>query len=180
MKMKILLLTLTIFLSNLSFAQETSQLKLTRNGVEPIVVELDGLSAAELYKKALNWVQETYKNPDKVLKTNIENEKIRIDGFASNAWWYKSMGIQNFYNMEYSIEISFKDGRYRFEYIVGQFFIDGGQKVLYDYRTFYKKSGEVRKSYKDAIPSLELTMNDLSQSFYNYVSGKASKKDNDW
>ena len=178
--MKNLFLTLTIFLSNLSFGQEIPQLKLTPNGVEPIVVEVDNISTAELYKKALNWVQETYKNPDKVLKANIENEKIRIDGFASNAWWYKSMGIQNSYNMEYSIEISFKDGRYRFEYIVGQFFIDGGQKVLYDYKTFYKKDGEIRKSYVDAVPSVEQTMNELSLSFYHYVAGKTTNKEKDW
>ncbi|MBI9041250.1 DUF4468 domain-containing protein [Lutibacter sp.] len=178
--MKNLLLTVTIILSNLSFGQEIPQLKLTPNGVEPIVIEVDDISTAELYNKALNWVQETYKNPNKVLKANIENEKIRIDGFASNAWWYKSMGIQNSYNMEYSIEISFKDGRYRFEYIVGQFFIAGGQKVLYDYRTFYKKDGVIRKSYVDAVPSLEQTMNELSLSFYNYVSGKTTNKEKDW
>ena len=177
---KILFLTLTILISNLSIGQEIPKLKLTPNGVEPIVVEVDSLSASEIYQKAQNWVQETYKNPDKVLKANIANEKIRIDGFATNAWWYKSLGITNSYNMEYTIEISFKDGRYRFEYIIGQFFIDGGQKVLYDYRTFFKKNGEIRKSYIDAVPSLELTMNELSQSFYNYVSGKTTKKDNDW
>lgn len=178
MKIK-LLLTLTILLSNLSFGQEIPQLKLTPNGVEPIVVERDGLNASELYKKALNWVQETYKNPEKVLKANIENEKIRIDAFATDAWWYKSLGMRNSYNMEYTIEISFKDERYRFEYIIGQFYIDGG-KVLYDYRNFYKDNGDVRKSYIDAVPSLETTMNDLSYSFYNYLSGKTAKKDNDW
>ncbi len=85
---KILLLTLTILISNLSIGQEIPQLKLTQNGVEPIVVEVDSLSASEIYNKAQNWVQETYKNPDKVLKANIANEKIRIDGFANGAWWF--------------------------------------------------------------------------------------------
>ena len=177
---RILLFTLTILISNLSIGQEIPELKLTRNGVEPIVVQVDSLTASETYKKALNWVQETYKNPDKVLKANITDEKIRIDGFATDAWWYKSLGIRNSYNMEYTIEISFKDGRYRFEYMIGQFYIDGGQKVLYDYRTFFKKSGDVRKSYKDAVPSLELTMNSLSKSFYKYVTGKTTEKDSDW
>lgn len=176
---KKLLLALTILLSKLLFGQEIPQLKLTPNGVEPIVVIIDSVNGSELYIKALNWVQETYKNPDKVLKANIENEKIRIDGFAIDAWWYKLLGMRNTYNMDYTIEISFKDGRYRFEYIIGQFYIDGG-KVLYDYRNFYKENGEVRKSYIDAVPSLEITMNSLSKSFYNYLSGKTAKKDSDW
>ncbi|MBU2940851.1 DUF4468 domain-containing protein [Lacinutrix sp. C3R15] len=178
---KVLLLTLTILISNLSIGQEIPQLKLTPNGVKPIVVVVDNLSASEIYNKALNWVQETYKNPDKVLKANIANEKIRIDGFASEAWWFKSLGILQTIDMAYTVEISFKDGKYRFEYIIGQFYVGGGQKAQYSYNSFYKKkNGEIRKTYKDAVPSLEMTMNSLSQSFYDYVIGKSTKKDNDW
>lgn len=175
------LLVLAVLLTSLSFGQEIPQLKLSPNGVEPIVVEIDGMSAKDMYQKAQNWVQETYKNPDKVLKASIENEKIRVAGFASSAWWWKSLGIKQTMDMEYTVEVSFKDGRYRFEYIIDQFYISGGQKALYNYTTFYrKKDGEIRKAYTDAIPSLENTMNDLSQSFYNYVSGISSKLDNDW
>src|SRR5690606_1935870 len=106
----------------------------------------------KIYNKAINWVQETYKNPDKVLKANITNEKIRIDGFANGAWWYKTLGITSNMDMEYTLEISFKDGKYRFEYIIGQFFLSSGEKALYNYSTFFKKDGEIRKMYSDAIP----------------------------
>lgn len=97
-----------------------------------------------------------------------------------NAWWYKSLGIKQTYNMEYSVEISFKDGKYKFEYIIGQFFIDGGQKVFYDYKTFFKKTGEIRTAYTDAVPSLEETMNNLSLNFYDYITGKNKIKDDKW
>ncbi|WP_291122588.1 DUF4468 domain-containing protein, partial [Flavobacterium sp. UBA6046] len=175
-----LLLTIAILLCAISYSQDFPKLKLTPNGVEPIIVNTDSLKATDLYEKALNWVQETYKNPEKVLKAKIENEKIRIDAFAENAWWYKSLGMKQNYNMAYSVEISFKDGKYKFEYIIGQFFIEGGQKVLYDYKTFYKKTGEVRSAYTDAVPSLEETMNNLSLNFYNYLTGKTTKKDDKW
>ena len=178
--MKKIILLLAVLSSSIVLAQNISQLKLKPNGVEPIVVEVDSLTASEIYKKALNWVQETYKNPDKVLKANITDEKIRIDGFANPAFWWKSLGIKQTMNMDYTIEISFKDGKYRFEYIVGQFYIDGGQRALYTYSSFYKNNGDVRKAYDDAVPSLEQTMNDLSKSFYNYISGKTSKEDSGW
>lgn len=178
---KVLILTLTILLSNLSFGQEIPKLELTQNGVEPIVVEVDSMTATEIYQQALYWVQETYKNPDKVLKAKIQNEKIRIDGFASNAWWLKTLGMKNNMDMEYVVEIEFKDGKYRFDYQIGQFYVgSSGQRALYDYSTFYKRNGEVRKMYDDAIPSIELTMNSLSQSFYNYVTGKTEDKNDDW
>lgn len=178
--MKNFLLLLSIIFSNYCIGQDISQLKLTPMGVEAIIVEVDSLSAPELYNKALNWVKETYKNPEKVLKAEILNDKIRLDGFANDAWWYKTLGIRSSYNMEYTVEIAFKDGRYKFQYFIGQFYVDGGQQALFDYKTFYKKNGEVKKTYSDAVPSLEITMNELSKSFYNYVTGKTSEKDSDW
>lgn len=76
------LLSITLFICTISYSQDFPKLKLTPSGVEPIIVTTDSLKATDLYKKALNWVQDTYKNPDKVLKAKIENEKLRIDGFA--------------------------------------------------------------------------------------------------
>ena len=171
---------LAICLTASSHAQEIPQLKLTPTGVAPIIVQADSLKANQLYAKALNWVQDTYKNPDKVLKSKIENESIRIDGYAQDAWFYKTFVGTMFYNIDYTIEISFKDGKYKFEYRIGQFYANGGQKALFDYSTFYKKDGTIRSVYSDAPASLEASMNALSQSFYNYVTGKTSAKNNDW
>ena len=178
--MKNILVPIAILISSFSFAQDIPKLKLSPTGVEAIVVNVDTLKADYLYKKAINWVQESYKNPDKVLKYKIENEKIRIDGFATNAWWYKTLGMKMNYNMDYSIEVSFKDGKYRFEFIVGQFYTDGGQKFLANYTSFFKSSGEVKGVYSDAVPSLEETMNNLLLSFHNYINGLKSKKDSNW
>lgn len=176
---KLLFLPL-LLVSCLSFAQDVPKLKLTPTGVEAIVVNVDTLKADHLFKNAVNWVQETYKNPEKVLKAKIDNEKIRVDGFAKNAWWYKTLGLKMNYDMEYSIEVSFKDGKYRFEFIVGQFYTDGGQKFYANYSSFFKSSGEVKGVYSEAVPSLEETMDNLSLSFYNYVTGVKTKKDSNW
>jgi len=179
MKKFLIFTVITLLSIGLAFSQEIELLKLTPNGVKPIVVEVEGMSASEMYKNSIRWVQETFKNPDEVLKANIENEKIRIDGFAFNAWWFKSLGTKLSLDMEYTVSIDFKDGRYRFEFNVGQFWGDG-QKVLYDYTLFFNKKGEVKNTYEDAVPSLELTMNALSFSFYNYVTGKTKEKNDDW
>ncbi|MDX1278381.1 DUF4468 domain-containing protein [Oceanihabitans sediminis] len=178
---KIILLALSVVFTTITFGQEIPQLKLTPDGVEPIVVEVEGMSASEIYQKALDWVKESYKNPEEVLKAKFKGQKIRLNGYKSSAWWHKSVGYTHYMNMDYTLEISFKDGRYRFDYIIGQFYLDGGQKTLYSYDAFYrKKDGSVKRSYTDAVPSLEKTMNDLSLSFYNYVSGVALDTDDDW
>jgi hypothetical protein len=174
-----LLLFIALLSCTLSFSQDIPKLKLTPTGVEPIVVATDSLKATDLYKKALNWVQETYKNPDMVLKAKIENEKIRIEGFQSEAWWFKSLGMKMYIDMKYTVEIAFKDGKYKFEYTIGQF-SNKGSDVLYDYTSFYKKNGEVRSMYSDAVVSIEETMNNLSLSFYDYATGKTTKKEDKW
>lgn len=165
-------ISILIFIAVMTFAQEIPELKITKTGVESIVVQTPGMTASQLYEKSINWVKETYENPDKVLKAQIENKKIRVSAFAKNAWWYKIMGMKTTYNMDYSIEISFKDGKYRFEYFVGQFYTKDYTKALFSYSSFFKKSGELRKSYKDAAPSMDFTMNSLVHNFNTYVIGQ--------
>jgi hypothetical protein len=173
----ILILT---FISFSLFSQEIPKLKISKTGVEPIIVETPDFTANQLYEKSLDWVKETYENPDKVLKAQIKDEKIRLSAFAKYAWWYKTMGIKTNYNMDYSVEISFKDGKYRFEYFVGQFYTQDYTKVLFSYSSFFKKNGDVRNAYEEAVPSIELTMNKLAQNFHSYVTGLTEESDDDW
>lgn len=168
--MKKLFLLVFVSISIISYSQDTTKLELTKDGVLPIVVKLDSFNAKSIYTKTLNWIQVNYKNPKEVLKTNVENETIRIDGFKNNAWFYKSLGMKQEYDMEYSFLIEIKESKIRLTFTPGQFWADN-KKVSYDYTTFFKSSGELRGAYKDAKPSMEQSMNDLVSSLYNYIKG---------
>jgi hypothetical protein len=174
--MKKLFLLAFVSISIISFSQDTARFELTKDGVLPIVVNLDSLNAKTIYSKTLNWIQVNYKNPKEVLKTNVENETIRIDAFKKNAWFYKSLGMKQEYDMEYSFLIDIKDNKIRLTFTVGQFWGDD-KKTTYDYTTFFKSSGEIRGAYRDAKPSLEQSMNDLVSSLCNYIKGT---KKSDW
>jgi hypothetical protein len=174
--MKKFLLSILLLTTTSLFAQDIPKFELTKDGVQPIVVVIDSFNAQTIYKKTLNWVKENYKNPKEALKADIENETVRIDGFKKNAWFYKSLGMKQEYDMEYSFLIDIKDNKIRLTFTVGQFWGDD-KKTTYDYTTFFKSSGEIRGAYKDAKPSLEQSMNDLVFSLYNYIKG--SKK-SDW
>lgn len=170
---KKLTILLLFFTSSAILSQDISALKLTNKGVKPITVTFDSLSEHQIYNKTLMWIQETYLHPKDVLKENSENKKIKLEGFQQKAWWYTSMGIKNYNHMQYTIEIKFNNNSADFNYTIGEFYIYEGPKAQYDYRMFFNKKGSVRKKYEDAVTSLELTMNNLLISFYNYVSGKA-------
>lgn len=154
-----------------AFSQDIQELKLTKDGVKPVVLNFEDLTSNQIYDKSLMWIQEDFINPKDVLKENIENEKIVIDGFAQKAWWFESMGLKNYNHMQYTVKIYFKENSVVFEYVVGEFYILEGPKAQYDYKMFFDKEGSVRKQYDEAVPSLELTMNTLLLSYYNYVSG---------
>ncbi|MFD1294678.1 SHOCT domain-containing protein [Lutibacter holmesii] len=168
-----ILLVISFLISGIIFSQDIPQLKLTKTGVAPIELEFEKLNSTDIYNKTMLWVQETFKNPKDALKENLINEKIKLQGFQHNAWWYKSMGIKNVNHMQYTVQINIKNNNVLFEYTVGEFYIFEGPEAQYDYRMFFKKDGSTRKQYVDAVTSLELTMNKLLVSYYNYISGKS-------
>jgi hypothetical protein len=175
--MKKLFLLAFVSVSIIGFSQDTARFELTKDGVLPIVVKLDSLSAKFIYSKTLNWVQENYKNPKEVLKANIENETIRIDGFKKEACFFKSLGIKTIFDMDYSFQIDIKDNKVRLTFTPGQFWSENQKVFSVGYSYFFKNSGEIKGGYKDAKPSMEQSMNDLVSSLCNYIKGT---KKSDW
>jgi len=174
--MKYFYLSILLFLPMLLHGQEYPKFELTMNGVEPIVVQFDGMSAPILYQKTLVWVQKTYKNPEKVLAANIPNQEVRINGFSESAFLYKTMGMTNYYDLDYTYTVQFKDEKLRLEFTPGQAWSNGSPYVSYEY--FFKKTGELKNVYKDSKPSYEETMNNLVNSLCDYLNDKG--KAGDW
>ena len=172
MKKNIFLILLLIS-SNFILGQDIQELKLTIHGVESVQLDFNNLTTNQIYERSLMWVEETFVNAKDVLNENIENEKIKIEGFAEKAWWYKSMGLKNYNHMQYTVQLYFNNNQVTFNYLVGQFYMLEGPKTQYDYRMFFKKDGSIRKQYPEAVSSLELTMNTLLVSYYNYITGQS-------
>jgi len=172
MKKNIFLILLLIS-SNFILGQDIQELKLTIHGVESVQLHFNNLTTNQIYERSLMWVEETFVNAKDVLNENIENEKIKIAGFAEKAWWYKSMGLKNYNHMQYTVQLYFNNNQVTFNYLVGQFYMLEGPKTQYDYRMFFKKDGSIRKQYPEAVSSLELTMNSLLVSYYNYITGQS-------
>ena len=157
-----------------------------------VIVKIDSLKKEELYKRTLNWIKETYKNPDAVIKMTIENEKIRISGYKEDLICtnYRFLGTDNLncYYGTYNIEISFKDGKYKFDptYLEYRLPSSGGisgmtvPMELTDFSNYYNEKGELRKQYEYIPSSLEDIFNGLSIDLYDYILKKKEKQKNDW
>lgn len=159
------------------------------NGLYPkfVVMEIDSINQSELFEKTINWIKENYKNPDEVIKTTIGNEKIRFVGFQDGIIELKTMGMASYYGVTYTIEIEFKDGKYRFipgncEYRVPVSQYGGGQTVVIDWNNGlqWHNNGKVRKMYQNIPSNIENLLNNLNDNLFNYLSSKTGLKKEDW
>jgi hypothetical protein len=189
--MKKLLLGSLLLLSTLSSSQQT-EFKFTKNGFTDFVVtQVDGKTQSDLYKKVLDWVQVTYRNPKEVLKAQIENDYVRIEGSKSNSLCTKALGMATCWDIRYQIEIYVKDGKYKFDVIRLEFYLKATQYSSggwydfpingTDYSAYYKESGEIKNAYKLYPEGLETTFNSLNTSLKSFIlDEEQTKKSSEW
>lgn len=173
MKRNIYILFYFLLLSNITVAQQIPSFELTKNGVSPIVITVDSLPASELYKRTQHWVLDYYKDQKNALKTDVENQKILVDGTKKNAWFYASTGITIQYDVEYTLFLEFQDNKINMSFELGKTWdhTEGKEANSYfiDYRKIWKESGELHKIYKEAKPGIDQMMNDISYALVNYL-----------
>jgi hypothetical protein len=181
---------LLIFMLSISAcvsAQET-EFKFTKDGFTDYVIgSVANKTASELYKKTIDWVNITYKNPREVIKAQIENDYIRIEGFKSSMLCKKILLSNICENGRYQIEISFKDGKYKFDVISLESYLTASQYnsggwypvALTNTSYAYKESGELRSMYKNFPEEIESTFNTLNNELKKILESDTipSKKD---
>ena len=58
-----------------------------------------------------------YKSAEDVIKGDIEGEYLKINGFTSNLFQATALGMTTYYDARYTIEMRFRDGRFKFDLI---------------------------------------------------------------
>jgi len=178
--MKLKTFLLTVFMTASAFAQET-EFKFSKEGLTDfIVVTYDG-SAKDTYNRALAWVKENSKKGYKVV-ASTENEKMTIEGGKENFLCSKAGGTNVCTYGTFTIEISFKDGKYKFEAIGLSEKPNNSTTTtvrnLNDFSEYYDKDGSLKK-YKDDVPAAyESLFNGLSKDLMTFMDKK--KKAENW
>ena len=172
------LVLVVMIATSISLQAQIPALKLTSDGMAPVVVNIEGKTASEIYQKAMNWIQVNYKHPDQVVQATVQNENVRIRGFASNVWTTKTLGIPGTGSLDYMLELEIKDGKYKFN--ISRITLCGVSPtpLLYTYKSSWKNNGDVKKSHLPAIAEIEEGLNNINLSLYNYITGKDDK--NSW
>ena len=185
--MKKIVLLLLIGFS--TFAQENKFIYTQEKGLTNfIVTNCEGKSKSELYNKVIDWISVYYNNPKEVIKAEIINDYIRIEGFQKNIILGTLMGMTIAENLKYQIEISVKDNKYKFDVINIEYFTPSSQYIAGGWVPFefnntinQYKNGKIRNSVKYLPDSLPKLFNDINDNLYNYIINNESvTKKNEW
>jgi hypothetical protein len=166
-----------------------------------ITMQFDTLiSSKDLYSQTINWIKETYKMPDKVIQTTIENDLVRIEGISKDALTINSSLLTASYDLKYTIEFRFKESKVKidpielFVYVPpSQYNLGGWQSFPIDSGiNFYKynkktKMYELMSKFQSYPEELSGLYNGLSISLFNYLksfkegdSKEVKKNSDDW
>lgn len=179
---------LLVLVCGVSFGQET-EFAFSKDGFTDFVVaECPGKTQNELYKKSIDWLAVTYKNPKEVLKAQIENDYIRFEGSAPGLVTITNLMTFN-YPTTYQIEVSFKEGKYKFDVTEVKYYISPskyGPGGWYDFSIketaeYYNKKGLIKGSYKRMPEALTTYFNNLNKEMKDFfMSDAIPSKKSDW
>jgi hypothetical protein len=171
--------------------QRDSVFNFGANGLtDYVVVDIPNKTSAEAYKKTLDWISVTYKNPKDVVLSQIENQYIRIEGFNECLFQYKNLFATSCIRAKYQIEIFFKDNRYKFAvikitaYAPAAGYATGGwiDFPIKGPNNFYDIDGKPRKKNFESIgKSITDYFNMLNSSLHYFLnSNNIPSKGDDW
>ena len=199
--MKYLISLLAIFTSLTTFSQIAFKLETSVNESKSnfvagtyktlekyVVIEGEG-TAAELYKKTLGWINETYNTPEEVIKGKVEGEYIRFQGSPSTPLKYvNALGIKAWDGYRYMVEVRFKDGRVKFEPTQLEVYtapstvagvVPGWSKMGFSNRVT-KSNGKIDRAGDKSARALRSYFNNLAQSLEKYYKEGGSDSKDDW
>ena len=177
--MKKILFTLTLgLLTIISFAQSPSFTLSEEKPTFPnqfVAIEVDGLTIPDGYNRALEWINITFNTPSEVIKSQLENKYIRIEGIVKNFYPYDVLNTM-FASVRYTIEFKFKENKVKFEVIKTEYYIapsqygSGGWVNLEFLNTkMYKKNGKPKKAYAKKARKVMTYFNELVLSMDTYL-----------
>ena len=182
--MKKLILLSLIVISTITYGQK---LNVTPNGLKDVndseksfvVITAEGKTAKQLYDNALKYVNKNYKNPSEVIKGQTDGEYLKFITHVENFLVVKNSGAKIQIDSDYTCELSFKDGKAKFEIIALDMYADnGGYKVLFTGGAFdgypiYNKKGDLKRP--ETKTEIENYFNSKIATISDFLLGKSAE-----
>lgn len=172
-----LLYLFAFLISTFGLSQDIPQPIITINGVEPIVVNVPNKSKSEIYNSVKKWVIKSYNTPSEVIKADLVDELIRIEGYNSEMYIAKGLGTTLAMGVKYSLSIEIKEERYRLTFRIVDEYTDTMTKLLYPFSYNFKKAdGSIKKGAEIKIETFNNSLANLNNSIYSSIVSESNEE----
>lgn len=151
-------------------------------GLKPryVVIEVDSLDRRQLYKKAVDWIKELHKDPNKVIKSKDKEKKFTITAFKSKVFRSKIKGRPFVHDARYTVEISFRSGRYKFEPIGLEYYTSETKYSSSRWNpisldrdvTLYSRSNKINDDFKSFPSTIAEIFNGVNSDIIKFIKRK--------
>jgi TonB-dependent SusC/RagA subfamily outer membrane receptor len=132
-----------------------------------MILDNKRMPAKDGYQMVTEWISITCNSPKKIIKENVENKYISIQGIGPSANCFKSLEVSSCMDIRYSISLEFKKNKLKFELEKLEVYYTPGEITgLSGWTTYnpklehmFKKDG---KPFMIRIASAESTMTHLN------------------
>lgn len=153
-----------------------------------IVLKKDSMSISEGYENVVKWININYNTPREVIKGDVKNEYVRIEGYNPKIGEGVFMGSKVVYKGKYFLSFEFKEDKIKMKIDKIQLnnpFDEtlGFSEFISNYNRRFKKNGKPKKSAVLFQTSLAKSMNDIKNSFQDFLNKtikNSINKEDDW
>lgn len=159
---------LCFFMVALAYAQPP-EMELTPRGFDPVEATIPSTASEKLIELSKAWASSMNRNTKGYDASNVTVNSMVITAFKKNAFFIRSKGESFNYNINYSIKLSFHGNYYTLHFVVNDIYTDQDTLVRYKIPDYFDADGNLKDGYDNLKPSLERTVNELIQSYHNYI-----------
>lgn len=171
MKRIFLILFALLSFNGFIFSQKIPEFKLTKDGIKPLIIELDsGYNANLIYTRIKEWIALNNKYPGSVTRVDKENSQIKFSCYKKDAFKITDNNTDYWNEMQYTFLVDIKDYRFRI--------IFDTNENRYDF--WFNDDGTVKPRFKGSKASFENTVNETLTSLYKHIKGLDQTKTDEW
>ncbi len=152
-----------------SLANAQPVLELTPEGFAAVALKRPPVPDERLLELAQSWPAFYYKGREPYDIYDVTPNSLKIDGFKDNAFHYRNLGEVFQYRIKYTMAITFRAETVEVQITIKETYADRNITTL-TVADFFAPDGRLKEDYRDAKPSLELTVNKLVRSFNGFIN----------
>lgn len=174
---------ITLLLLTVAYTANAQYIKVTPEGLKDakeeqsyVVLDFENQSAEDLYGKSVLFVNQRFKSPEHVIKSNVANKMLRYSDYKPNGIQVLNGIARIPVDVNYQVELGFKDNKVKFDIVsldMSTFTFKGN--VWNSLPIWNEKNGKLRLEQEKN--ELEEYFNAIVVEYVEYMNGNTQ---DDW